>query len=390
MASNHALAVYAPQLGAPSETFVRRHVESILPGRTAVFAEAESPEAGAGWQLSGPTLCLSQLRDGAAARYARVMGRKIRRVMGVAARRPHEAEVLRFLKRHGVQVVMGEYLDSSLPWLDVARRAGARFFAHAHGYDVSQRLRDPHWRRAYLRLAEADGVITVSELSRARLIDLGLQKTRIHVIPCGVDVPDLPRRSEGHSTLRCLAVGRMTAKKAPCTTLDAFRHARELVPGLELDFVGAGELMSTVAESITAEGLADCVTLHGSLPNDRVHALMADADIFLQHSVLDPATGDEEGLPVAILEAMAHGLPVVSTLHAGIPEAVSDGSTGYLVPEGDGAAMAERIVALARDPERARAMGSAGWMRARERFSWPRERADLLRVLGLSDTAAED
>ena len=385
---SHPLAVYAPQLGAPSETFIHRHVESILPGRTAVFSESESTEANAGWQVSGPTLRLSPPRAAAAARHARVIAQKVRRALGAAPRGPHETAVLRFLKRHGVEVVMGEYLDSSLRWLDVAHRAGARFFAHAHGYDVSQRLRDPHWRNAYLRLAEAEGVITVSELSRSRLIDLGLPAARIHVIACGVDVPDLPRRNEGRSGSRCLAVGRMTPKKAPGVTLDAFRLARELVPGLRLDYVGTGELMATVAESVAAAGLSDCVTLHGSLPNDQVHALMGDADIFLQHSVIDPNTGDEEGLPVAILEAMAHGLPVVATHHAGIPEAVSDGSTGHLVAEGDGSAMAERIAELARDPECAREMGSAGWARVRERFSWERERADLLQVLGLTTADA--
>ena len=66
---------------------------------------------------------------------------------------------------------------------------------------------------------------------------------------------------------------------------------------------------------------------------------MKKAHIFLQHSVTCPITGDEEGVPVAILEAMASGLPVVSTFHAGIPEAVVDGKTGFLVSED---AMGER------------------------------------------------
>src|SRR5690606_2027114 len=97
-----------------------------------------------------------------------------------------------------------------------------------------------------------------------------------------------------------------------------------------------------------------------------------------------PGTGDEEGLPVAILEAMASGLPVVSTRHAGIPEAVIEGTTGYLVDEGDTAGMAAHVVRLARDAELRRRMGHAGWQRALQSFSWPRERARLLELLGLA------
>jgi glycosyltransferase involved in cell wall biosynthesis len=100
-----------------------------------------------------------------------------------------------------------------------------------------------------------------------------------------------------------------------------------------------------------------------------VQQYLGETDIFIQHSRVDPATGDEERLPVAILEAMAHSLPVVSTHHAGIPGAVVDGVTGYLVPEGDSVGMAERIVELARNSKRRVQMGEAGWMRAKESFS---------------------
>jgi glycosyltransferase involved in cell wall biosynthesis len=110
---------------------------------------------------------------------------------------------------------------------------------------------------------------------------------------------------------------------------------------------------------------------------------MASADLFIQHSMTDPHTGDQEGLPLAILEAMAEALPVVSTFHAGIPEAVQDGVTGFLVEPGDSTGMADRILCLADDSERRRAFGLAGHTRARNLFSWSRERTQLLHVLGL-------
>jgi glycosyltransferase involved in cell wall biosynthesis len=110
---------------------------------------------------------------------------------------------------------------------------------------------------------------------------------------------------------------------------------------------------------------------------------MRRAEIFIQHSITDNETGDEEGCPVAVLEAMSHNMPVVSTWHAGIPEAVVDGATGYLVEEGDSIAMAERIVALVKNPVLRHQLGISAWERAREQFSWEKEKMGLLSLLGL-------
>jgi glycosyltransferase involved in cell wall biosynthesis len=82
---------------------------------------------------------------------------------------------------------------------------------------------------------------------------------------------------------------------------------------------------------------------------------------------------------------MANGLPVVSTQHAGIPEAVLNGVTGYLVEEGDVDGMARAIAELVGQPELSRRLGHAGWQRAKQYFSWQRERTQLLALLGLSD-----
>jgi glycosyltransferase involved in cell wall biosynthesis len=99
---------------------------------------------------------------------------------------------------------------------------------------------------------------------------------------------------------------------------------------------------------------------------------------------VDPVSGDSEGLPVSIIEAMAHGLPVVSTRHAGIPEAVVHGETGLLVEEGDLSAMAEAILRLAHDAALRDKMGLAAHERARAHFTWQLERDRLREVLGLA------
>lgn len=353
------LCIVIEELGARSETFIRRHVRDLLPGRTVTIGGALSAGNARDWDAAGPVLEFRQLSP---------------------------ASLERWLRSYGVTVMLVEYLDVALGWIDLARRLGITLYAHAHGYDVSERLRDPDMQRAYLRFADTGGVVTMSERSRTTLSGTGLPADKVHVIPYGVDVPAVYRERPATDTVRVLAVGRMVPKKSPLSAVKAFAAASELRPKLRLDFIGGGPELRPVAQFVERHPpVAGTIVLHGAQPNAVVQQAMCAAEIFIQHSLSDPETGDEEGLPVAILEAMAAGLPVVATRHSGIPEAVEDGVTGYLVDEGDTAAMADRIVRLARDPERRTTMGRAGWARARDRFSWARERDALLRTLRQSD-----
>ena len=235
----------------------------------------------------------------------------------------------------------------------------------------------------YLRYNSAAGVITMSQASRDRLVGIGLDSTKVHVVPYGVGIPDKPVVRSARANVSCLAVGRMVAKKAPIFLLESFRRASSKNRHLRLDYVGDGPLMPAVRQFIAVHSLEEKVVLHREQPNSLVLKKMVEADLFLQHSMADPDTGDEEGLPVAILEAMAHGVPVLSTRHAGIPEAVLDGETGFLSGEGEFADMADHILALCEQSELRSAMGRAGWERARSLFSWTREKEELLRLMDL-------
>lgn len=367
------LAILTPNIGLRSETFIRRHIEDLMPGG-AVVATRTSGQENSNWSVSSPVVSLDRCS---------ITDRLLIRLLRQNVRSIHLRRVIRFFQRHGVEVVLGEYLDFCLPWIEPLRRAGIRFYSHGHGYDVSRRLHDASYRDQYVReLPKADGIITVSEYSRRKLIGLGLRAELIQVIPCGTAVPVEPFDRLDRSTVRCIAVGRMVPKKSPLLTLDAFRQAALGLPHLRLDLVGTGELFPAAQQYIRDHKLEQCVTLHGGRCHDKVRELLQESDIFLQHSVTDPQTGDEEGLPVAILEAMAHALPVISTRHAGIPEAVEEGRTGLLVEEGDSKEMAEHIVKLTEDHRLRRGMGKAGWRRCSELFSWERERAELMRLFG--------
>lgn len=160
------------------------------------------------------------------------------------------------------------------------------------------------------------------------------------------EVRSVPRsRQEG---VEVLLVGRLVAKKGPIHTWSACVKAWGAGARLRVTVIGDGPLM---------------------------------AQMFCQHSLVNVETGDEEGLPVAILEAMAHGVPVVATRHAGIPEAVEDGVSGLLVDEEDIDGMADRIRLLASDADLRDRLGAAARDRVLSHFTWAAEREALLALL---------
>ena len=113
--------------------------------------------------------------------------------------------------------------------------------------------------------------------------------------------------------------------------------------------VGEGEERPALEAAIAAAGLTDQVLLLGRQPRDRIAELLGEADVVVQPSIVLPS-GKTEGIPVALMEALASGVPVVATAVSGVPELVEDGVTGRLVPPGDADALADALVDLQRDP----------------------------------------
>jgi len=371
------LAILAPRLGMVSETFVRRHINDILPGRTVVAARQVVE---GGWSVPTPVLNLRAQPQGIGA---------LVRPLGLW-RLDRRGQALRaFLREYGVTAVMGEWLNFTASWYPVLRDLGLRFYAHAHGYDISAAALASRTNRVlYQNLHAMDGIITVSHLARERLVQTcGLDPAKIHVVPCGVDIPPPIDRGRPDGPVLCLQVGRLTEKKSPLNSLRAFDHAYRECPELRLEFIGDGSQREACEHYCREHGLQQVVTFYGSRPPSFVQERLREADIFLLHS-LRACDGDEEGLPVAILEAMAHGLPVVSTRHAGIPEAVTDGVTGCLVDEGDWEGMGRRLLALARDPALRLALGTEGRTRAAAGFSADHEIRQL-RALLLGERASD-
>jgi glycosyltransferase involved in cell wall biosynthesis len=215
----------------------------------------------------------------------------------------------------------------------------------------------------------------VSEFIADRVRELSCPEEKIRVLPVGVPIPPLPERPPG-AGIRFLAVGRLVPVKGPLLTLEAFRLVRRELPTASLCLIGDGPLMDDARAFVNESGLGRAVSLLGQVPHARVYQEMARADVFVQHSIRT-ADGQQEGCSLTLVEAAAHGLPTVGTRSGGTPEAVLDGVTGFLVPERDVAAMAEKMLYLATDAGLRAEMGAAGRRRAIEHFDLDKQNAKI-------------
>jgi glycosyltransferase involved in cell wall biosynthesis len=193
----------------------------------------------------------------------------------------------------------------------------------------------------------------------------GVTHTNTAVIPTGVDV-SLFTPADKDPNL-ALAVGRIVAKKAPLITIDAFAEAARDLPAHRLEIIGDGEMRPAAEAHARALGLGDRVVFHGLKDHAFVRDRLARAAIFLQHSVT-AEDGNTEGMPTSIQEAMACGCAVISTRHAGIPEAVDEETSGLLVDEHDATGFAAALRALLADPALTARLGARAREKAVERF----------------------
>jgi colanic acid/amylovoran biosynthesis glycosyltransferase len=218
----------------------------------------------------------------------------------------------------------------------------------------------------YRRLvASGDLFLPISDRFRDRLISLGAPADRVMVHRMGLNLnlfcPGDLAGTGVKGDFLFLSVGRLVEKKGHQYTIRAFAICRRANPGLamRLVIIGHGALLPQLRSLAAELGLADEVMFTGGLSRQLVRDYLVAADAFVLPSVT-AADGDTEGIPVSIMEAMAMELPVLSTVHSGIPEIVQDGITGFLVPERNEAALAVAMGKLAAAPDVSASMGHAG------------------------------
>ncbi len=262
-----------------------------------------------------------------------------------------------FLRESRASAVLAEYGTTAVTVLDACKIARVPLVAHFHGFDAYREDVVAAHTAAYKELfAYSSAIVAVSGDMNRRLVSLGAPAHKIHCNPCGAELPDTAVARPSSSPPHFVAVGRLVEKKAPFLTILAFRTVARRFPDAHLRIIGPGRLMPVCLQVARACGIADRVTLSGAISHGEVLEAMSSARCFVQHSVRAP-DGDCEGTPVAVLEAMGMGLPVIATRHGGIADVIDDGSTGLLVDEYDIERMAEAMLRMVEDPQAAARIG---------------------------------
>lgn len=272
------------------------------------------------------------------------------------------------------------YGHKAVKYRRMLESAGIPWLVSFHGVDVVKFMDDPEYVAGLKRVfAEARLVLGRSESLLDRLRELGCpeEKLRINRTPVPMETITFRQRSAPEDgDWRLFQACRLIPKKGLLTTLKALPAVVEKWPRLKFVIAGTGPDEKRLREAIAAAGLETNVELLGWIDQDQLREELARAHVFLHPSELTD-TEDQEGVPNSMVEAMAAGLPVIGTMHGGIPEAVTDGIDGYLVPEKDPQALASAILRLLGDPKTLSRFSGQAHCSVREKFGFARQIAAL-------------
>jgi len=272
----------------------------------------------------------------------------------------------------------------------VGRLTGIPYSFTAHGSDlhVERRMLDA-------KVDESAFAVTVSEYNRELMVETCGEHARgkIHVIHCGVSADVFGGSADGQHgrsrgggfNLACVAS--FEPVKGHEHLIEACRILYDRGVDFRCHLIGEGPLRAQTEAAVRRAGLQDRIRFHGGLVRPEVVRLLSLMDAAVLASQ-PTANGKREGIPVALMEAMASGLPVVSSQLSGIPELVENGREGLLVPPADPEALAAALERLAGDPELRRRMGSAGREKVRRAFDLERSAEALLELLHAGGTDA--
>jgi colanic acid/amylovoran biosynthesis glycosyltransferase len=232
-----------------------------------------------------------------------------------------------------------------------------------HGADVLVDMNKPAYRHATVQMLEAvRRVLVRSDSLRRALVELGCDPAKIEIVRTGIPLGEFRFRARStpeHGEWRLLQAGRLIEKKGFPTTLRAFVAFHARYPRATLHLAGEGPLREDLQKLASQLGVENQVIFTGLLSQDDLRELFLSSHIFL-HPSETGRDGNQEGVPNSMLEAMASGLPVFATTHGGIPEAIENGVSGVLVPEGDSEALGRALLGAAATPDFLAQLARAG------------------------------
>jgi colanic acid/amylovoran biosynthesis glycosyltransferase len=290
----------------------------------------------------------------------------------------------RMLKQHHPALIHAHFGIEGVYALPLAKRLAVPLVTTFHGFDATLAAHAylyspawaqyPLWRRRLAR--EGDLFLCASAFIRERLLALGFPEARTRTHYIGVDCGAIRARALSEEMPVVLHVARLVEVKGTRHLLRAFAALAQRHERARLVIIGEGPLRGSLQALASSLGVRERVRFLGALPHAQVLAWMRKAAMLVLPGVRT-ATGRVEGLGLVLLEAAASGVPVVASRVGGIPECVVDGRTGFLVPERDEGALAERMGELLENPAMRHRMGIEGRAFVEQRFDAQRQTALL-------------
>jgi glycosyltransferase involved in cell wall biosynthesis len=293
------------------------------------------------------------------------------------------------LRQINPRLIHVHYGATAVELVELKKKLGLPMLTSFHGFDnPANKKMAPRYRDNRLKALFKHGErFTVpSKHMKKILIKHGCPEHKIHVYYSGIDLarfPFIPRSMPAKGKIIILSVGRLVEKKGMLTLIKAFAKIQNDFPHTQLKIIGDGPQEKKLEEEVKSLKLSKKVKLLGELPHDKVIEELKKAHLFCLASQTDK-TGNMEGIPNVLKEAMASGVPTISTKHGGIPELISHRHSGLLAKEGSVKSLADQLSYALRHPEiwnrltrRARARIEKSFNRKNQVIELEKQYADL-------------
>lgn len=349
------IAICSPSRNTYSETFIRAH-RDLLQGQILFYHTGLIPQ-----YLGDKPLVLHK-------HSLKSIFRRFKQLIKFKGFPVQDFNFYDSLKKNRPDVVLVEYGPTAVTVLPIVKLLGIPLVVHFHGYDATIKEIIERHAKGYVKVFKyASSIISVSKVMSQKLIGLGCPENKIVQTCCGPNNRFFELKPLQTEPV-FFGVGRLVEKKAPHLTIMAFSEVIKDFPKAKLRIAGKGPLLSVCEDLVKYLKLENSVKFLGVLSHEKVMEEMSKSRALVQHSKTAD-NGDMEGTPVGVLEAQAAALPVISTFHAGIPEIVVHGKTGFLVEEGDISGMRDYMLKILNSPEEAKSMGESGRKRIKEFFT---------------------
>jgi len=376
--------IIARTLPRYSESWMDRMNGYLLPN--AVFIAINATEGEYSGEIEGLKYYVAHKNNG-------MLVRKFHKFLNVINRKSIVREIEDIIRKERKSpspvILLCHYLNTADLLYPLWNRADVLGLVHCHGHDVTWDRRAEilpflpahgfgYKRRVKQNLIGTVKLISNSNVTTSKLVKIGFSERDIFLKYLGIDLQCITKSSyKRKSELSVLYLGRLTDFKGPIETIRAFSKALELGFSGCLTIAGGGALSKPCERLVNELGISSKVKLLGPVDREYADQLLGQADIFTAHNKWSAKTGQEEGFGVSVIEAMAHGMPVITGASGGVLETVVDDVTGILVEPGDIQAHADALLRLQKYPEILKVMGEEGVERVAKHFSSCEEKKRL-------------